>query len=128
MVTGTVAVFRVEDEQGRGPFRSRILSVMNDAMTGNPDADWHIDMPDSHEAFGEMPAGHVCGTASLRDMVRWFPRRMRRVLGCYGYGLSTYRMPADSVTRGDGGPGDIQVMFAPVDCVSCEWTEFPQKR
>jgi hypothetical protein len=122
-MTQTVRVFRMEDGQGRGPFRGRIVSLMNDAMTGRPEADWHYDMPSSYDAFGDMPRGHVCGTLTLRDMVRWFPRPMRRALAYFDYGLSVYDLPTQAVTHGRNGDADMQVMFVPVDCVTSEWRE-----
>lgn len=124
----TIRVFRIEDRLGQGPFRGRVISVMNDAMTGNPEADWHYDMPSSHDVFGNLPRGHACGTLTLRDLVRWFPRPMRRALAYFGYGLSVYDVPAGSVVRGKGGDADMQVMFLPVDCTGSHWREFLPKR
>jgi len=118
----TMRVYRVEDENGRGPFVHRLLQEINVAMTGDPDADWHVDFPGTLEAFGPQPLNHVCGTLTLRDLVRWVPRPMRRVLARHGYGLSVYAMPPHEVKHGRGDA--MQVMFRAAEAVDADWRPF----
>lgn len=115
----TISVYRVETGNGRGPFVHRLLQEINVAMTGDPDADWHADLPCTLEAFGPQPLDHVCGTLTLRDLVRWFPRPMRRVLARHGYGLSVYVMPTQHVRHGRGNA--MQVMFRAAEALDATW-------
>lgn len=118
-----VSVYRIEDAFGIGVFQSAGLSnAMNEAMTGNGQSDWHADraLPSSLEIFGHHQ--HlVCGVDNLRDLVRWFPRPMRRVIARSEYGLTVYRMPAAAVMTADGA---MQVMFDTEQAVSSEQVAF----
>ena len=122
-MTKTMRVFRIEDWSGQGPFRGPFSQAMNDAMTTDPDEDWHGKrFPGSHESFAMLSRGHVCGTSSPRDLVRWFPRPIRMVLARHGFGLSVYELPVDAVVTSDVDRS--QVMFQPVREVDSAWRDF----
>lgn len=59
-----------------------------------------------YAGFGMEQA--ACGTETMREMIRWFPMAMRDVLADFGFGISTYIVPVDAVTRADGA---MQVLF-----------------
>lgn len=118
-----VTVYRVEDAFGIGVLScSGLTDAMNVAMTGDRKADWHGDrgLPAYHSVFGNQP-GLVCGVDNPRDLVRWFPSAMRRVIARSEYGLTIYRMPADAVLTAKDA---MQVMFDPNLAASSEQVGF----
>ena len=89
-------VYRMEDADGRGPFRnSGVMWKMSEAMGRNRDDFdcFHNDFPTPDEEGLNFTRDHKCGCVSLRQLVTWFPRPCRDVLAREGYDLVVLSVP-----------------------------------
>lgn len=86
-------VFRVQDHEGRGPFRPRISQQWIDESAPTPmfptwmeEFGWNV-----FERSGGKPGEHF-GSAcvSISDLCRWFNERERRALGGLGFSIASF--------------------------------------
>lgn len=100
-------IYRVQDKEGRGPFRPGFTKHWIDAES---EQHWQQDVI---SAFGlawrdEIPRGWSCGCAclTLEGVGKWFLPVERKRLAEFGYSL--VRMDADRMIRSNAD----QVIFA----------------
>lgn len=92
-------VFRIEDDNGNGPFRHD--HILN-AMGRHIDHDCDNGFPTPHQEGLDFRSGeHKCGCASMRDLVTWFPRPVRQILAREGYSFTVLEVPDDRIQMGE---------------------------
>lgn len=119
-------VYRIEAEDGSGPFQSTELieamdAAMIDAGRIGPDkTPWHDRLPmpwadgiDAAELVGFQTPRTGC--ASLRQLVTWFPRPCREVLVANGHRMIAFEVPHSAVSS-----GRRQVVFDAAQAVEIE--------
>lgn len=99
-----LTVYRVQDDEGRGPFRPGFLRHWFEDRESYPPSfvEWFGD-PRPHLRPGES-AG--CGCRSMEQLARWFKPSELRTLADFGYRV--VRLDADRVI----GENDNEVLFA----------------
>lgn len=91
-------VFRIEDDDGNGPFRyNHIIDAMGTYVVHTTDNGF----PTPQEEGLNFTSCHKCGCLSPRELVRWFPRPVREILAREGYSLAIYEVPESQVQIGE---------------------------
>jgi len=105
-----LVLWRVEHEDGHGPFRlGQALRDMNAAMTGDPEVCWHqANMTTALDEDLDQTHSMRAAVACRRDLVRWFPRRARLALAPHGY-----RVVRLLVAAGSAQIGTTQAIYNP---------------
>ncbi|MCR5870660.1 MULTISPECIES: hypothetical protein [unclassified Sphingomonas] len=98
-------VFRVQRDCGQGPFQGEGQRVLEYAL-GRPSH--YQAMPCPWEDGILNGGGRPCGCATIRDVIRWFPKRARQALHDRAYKLFEFEVPDQHVLK-----GGVQVVFDP---------------
>lgn len=84
----TVRLWRIEDDDGKGPFRSLSMRRrMSLAATDGEDGGWTNAFRLPSEEGLDQHGHHLCAVADPASLREWFPMPVRRLLGEWGYSL-----------------------------------------
>ena len=95
-------VYRIEDKKRRGAYNATACDNRRTAH-GCFDARDHPPPGSDGMPMKKLHPHHHFGFASLRDVVRWFPKSARRGMVNHGtlLGLSVYEVHGNAVLRGN---------------------------
>lgn len=106
-----VTVYRVEEEEGYGPFSVGIQREMDEAILYSRNSRlidkfesyseyWHNHLPTPREEGLKGYPFMKCGVIDARTFVTWFPRPIRNMLHQLGFCVVEYEVPDEFVEVG----------------------------
>lgn len=84
-------LYRIEDADGRGPFRPGFTVRWRDQSGPDLPPPWveaGISLEEFAALFGEYPAKRGCACRSIKQLFHWFSPRERRRLANFGFQLT----------------------------------------